>query len=154
VSEPSDPFADDEPAGLEISLDHPQHTLDVDRLVATIQSAADGEGFRIRSLGIVLTDRQTVHDLNRQYLEHDYPTDVVSFPLDEDAVARREIDGEVYVDLDMAADRAPEFGATFEEEATRYALHGVLHLMGHDDATEEQCAAMRRLEDRYLGIER
>lgn len=136
---------------LQIELAHPTRQLDVAALEALLRRAAEGEGFSIRYLGVVLTGHEEVHDLNRTYLGHDYETDVVSFPLDENAVAQRVVDGEVYVDLDTAAERAVEFGATFEEEARRYALHGLLHLMGHDDATDADRAAMRRLEDRYLG---
>ncbi len=133
-----------------IEVEHPTRSLDANALGALIRRAADAEGFAIRYLGIVLTDHAAVHRLNRDFLGHDYETDVVSFPLDEDAVAERVIDGEVYVDLDTAAERAPEFGATFEHEAARYVLHGLLHLMGHDDATDAERAAMRALEDRYL----
>jgi probable rRNA maturation factor len=138
-----------EPA-LEIVLDHPARALDTAPLAAILEAALRDHGSVARSLTVVLTDRETVHDLNRTYLDHDYPTDVVSFALDEAAAASGEIDGEVYVDLDMAAERAPEFGCDFAEEAYRYAVHGVLHLLGHDDATEEDRAAMRALEDRYL----
>ena len=74
----------------------------------------------------------------------------MSFVLDEDARARGALDGEIYVDLDTAEERAPEFGTTFEAEALRYVAHGVLHLAGHDDATDPQRAAMRVLEDRAL----
>ncbi|MDX1531742.1 MAG: rRNA maturation RNase YbeY, partial [Rhodothermales bacterium] len=116
-----------------------------------LRRAAAAEGFTVRYLGVVLTDHAAVHALNRDFLGHDYETDVVSFPLDEAAVAERVVDGEVYVDLDTAAERAPEFGADFEEEARRYALHGLLHLMGYDDATDAERAAMRAREDRHLG---
>lgn len=136
--------------GLQIEAAHPERRLDVGALEALLRRAAEAEGFEIRYLGIVLTGHHEVRQLNRAYLGHDEETDVLAFPLDEAASAERAIDGEVYVDLDTAAERAPEFGATFEEEARRYALHGLLHLMGHDDATEAGRAAMRRLEDRHL----
>ena len=112
-----------------------------------------GEGFGLSELSIVLADHPTVHALNRDWLGHDYETDVVSFPLDDEATARRTVDGEVYVDLDTATERAPEFGASMEEEALRYVVHGLLHLLGYDDATDAERAAMRGLEDRYLKLE-
>lgn len=133
-----------------IEVEHPTRTIDTDALEALVRRAAEAEGFAIRYLGVVLTDHAAVHRLNRDFLGHDYETDVVSFPLDEDAVAERVIDGEVYVDLDTAAERAPEFGATFEHEAARYVLHGLLHLIGYDDDADAERAAMRALEDRYL----
>ena len=147
------PTADDRPPTAEMITVHqanPSRSLDEDALRAVLVPAADGEGFTIQELSIVLADHATVRELNRQWLGHDYETDVVSFSLDEAALADRRIDGEIYVDLDTAAERAPDIGASFEDEVLKYVLHGLLHLMGHDDATEEQRAAMRVLEDRYL----
>jgi probable rRNA maturation factor len=136
---------------VEVHLAHPSRVLDEAAVRAAVARAAAGEGFAVVALSVVLADHAAVHALNRDWLGHDYATDVVSFPLDEDAAARREVDGEVYVDLDTAAERAPEFGAAFEDEALRYVLHGLLHLMGHDDATDADRARIRALEDRYLG---
>ena len=145
--------APDSPPALDIAQAHPTRSLDEDTLTTLIQRVTEGEGFEIRALGIVLADRDTVHRLNREFLGHDYPTDVLSFSLDEDAAADGLIDGEVYVDLDTAAERAPEFDTTFEAEARRYVVHGLLHLMGYDDATDAERAAMREREDRYLGAD-
>lgn len=141
------------PPSLDIHLAHPSLALDEAAVRAAVARAAAGEGFAVVALSVVLADHAAVHALNREWLSHDYETDVVSFALDDEAAARGEVDGEVYVDLDTAAERAPEFGAAFEEEALRYVLHGLLHLMGHDDATDEERSRMRALEDRYLGSE-
>lgn len=129
---------------------HPALRLPEAAVRAAVARVLEGEGFTAADLSVVLADHATVRALNRDWLGHDYDTDVVSFPLGEDAAARREVDGEVYVDLDTAAERAPEFGVTMEHEALRYVVHGLLHLLGLDDATEEERAAMRRLEDRYV----
>lgn len=136
--------------GLEVHVAHASRQLSEDRVRAVVEAVCEGEGVRIASLGVVLGDHALVHDLNREWLGHDYETDVVSFVLDEEAQTRGEVDGEVYVDLDTAAERAPEFGVTPEHEALRYVVHGVLHLVGHDDATDAERDAMRALEDRYL----
>ena len=140
----------EEPGGLEVHHAHASRQLDEAGVRAVVAAVCAGEGVAVDSLGVVLADHQTVHDLNREWLGHDYETDVVSFVLDEEAQARGAVDGEVYVDLDTAAERAPEFGVTARHEALRYVAHGVLHLAGHDDATDEERAAMRALEDRYL----
>ncbi len=137
-------------AGLEITTDHATLTLDEARVAAVVEAVCAMEGVRVESLSIVLGDHALVHGVNRDWLGHDYETDVVSFGLDDDARARGALDGEVYVDLDTATERAPEFGASFEAEALRYVAHGVLHIAGHDDATDDQRAAMRALEDRAL----
>ena len=146
-----------EPAGLgpeedavEVHQAHDTRRLDEAAVRAVVAAVCAGEGAEAESVGIILGDHALVHELNREWLGHDYETDVVSFSLDEDAQARGVLDGEVYVDLDTAAERAPEFGVTLEHEALRYVAHGVLHLCGHDDATDVQRTAMRTLEDRYL----
>ena len=136
--------------GLEVHQAHPTRRLDEAAVRGVVDAVCAGEGVRVAALNIVLADHATVHDLNRQWLGHDYETDVLSFVLDEAAQAEGALDGEVYVDLDTAAERAPEFGVAWEAEALRYVAHGVLHLAGHDDATDAQRAAMRDLEDRYL----
>ncbi len=139
-----------EAGGVEVHHAHETRRLDEASVRAVVEAVCAGEGVVAESVGVVLADHPTVHDLNREWLGHDYPTDVVSFVLDEDARPRGALDGEVYVDLDTAAEQAPEFGATMAHEALRYVAHGVLHLAGYDDATDEQRAAMRALEDRYL----
>ena len=139
-----------EPAGLEVHNVHPSRRLDEGLVRAVVEAVCRGEGATVASLNVVLGDHGMVHELNREWLGHDYPTDVVSFVLDEEAQGRGVLDGEVYVDVDTAAERAPDFDATLEHEALRYVAHGVLHLAGYDDATDDQRAEMRALEDRYL----
>ena len=138
------------PGGVEVHAVHLSRTVPEADVRAVVAAVCEGEGVTAESVGVILADHRAVHDLNREWLGHDYETDVVSFVLDEDAQAEGRIDGEVYVDLDTAAERAPEFGVSMAHEALRYVAHGVLHLAGHDDATDEQRAAMRALEDRYL----
>lgn len=134
---------------LTVEHDHPKLRLDAARLKRLLQHVVSKEGGMLRHLSVVLTDHDTVLHLNREYLDHDYHTDVLAFDLREPD-APEVVDGEVYVDLDTAQERHDEFGATFEEEAYRYAVHGTLHLLGYDDADAEDAATMRALEDRYL----
>ncbi|MEL6615265.1 MAG: rRNA maturation RNase YbeY [Bacteroidota bacterium] len=140
------------PGGLEIFQEHGHLSLNEAAVRNAAARVAEGEGVHWREVGIILGDHALVHELNSEWLGHDWTTDVVSFPLDEEARARGEIEGEVYVDLDTAQEVAPEVGATFETEALRYVVHGLLHLCGHDDAADDERAAMRALEDRYLGL--
>lgn len=126
---------------------HPQRRLDAPALRALLRHIVRAEGGEVKALSVVLAGRERVLNLNRRHLGHDAPTDVLAFPFtDEDGV----VDGEIYVDLDTAAERCAEFGASFEEEARRYAAHGLLHLLGHGDKTDAGRREMRALEDRYL----
>lgn len=107
----------------------------------------EGEECTFEELSVVFADHDTVHALNKEWLEHDWNTDVISFLLEEDP-----IEGEIYIDVETAAERHQEFGTSLKNELERYAIHGMLHLCGHDDASEEQRAAMRSLENRYLDV--
>jgi len=135
-------------AGLAIEVAHDSRTLNTDRLRLLLHLVADGEHAILRDVSVILTDHETVLELNRSYLQHDYHTDVLSFSLTD--TPANGLDGEVYVDLDTAAERCVEFGTTYEAEAMRYAVHGLLHLMGYDDATATERHIMRTLEDKYL----
>jgi len=158
------------PERLAIEQDHPSHRLNEGALRTVIQQVLDAEEASLLHLSVVLTGHDTVRRLNQSYLDHEYNTDVLSFSLrstsapfhvGEEAAestpgervtdgGKTAVEGEVYVDLDTAAERHEEFEASFEAEAYRYVIHGVLHLVGHDDATDAGQAAMREREDRYL----
>ena len=127
---------------------HQTRTLEAAQVRTLVARMAAAEDVPIDEVSIVLADHATVLELNRRFLDHDYVTDVLSFPLGENDGAG--LTGEVYVDLDTAAERHAEFGASFTDEALRYVIHGVLHLMGYTDSTEEGRQAMRAKEDHYL----
>ena len=137
---------------LVIEQAHATRRLDAAALEQLVRRVVQAEGGMLRHLNVVLAGRALVRRLNRAHLGHDYATDVLSFSLAEapPEEAPPVVDGEVYVDLDTAAERHAEFGASFEEEAHRYVVHGLLHLLGYDDATPAGRARMRRLEDHYL----
>ncbi len=109
------------------------------------------------SLSIVLCDDATIHDLNRRFLNHDYPTDVLSFLLADDTLsserfvpAKEQVWGEIIVSVETAHCQARRYRQTLEEELVRLTIHGLLHLLGYDDATPEQRRKMRRKERFYL----
>lgn len=140
---------------ISLQIQHPELTLAPHLCRRVLLHVADGEGVRIESLTVVLSDHQTVHDLNRRYLGHDYVTDVLAFDYSESASDSEDagggaVDGEIYVDLDTAHERHEEFGVGFQHEALRYLIHGLLHLVGYVDETSRDKQVMRTLEDRYL----
>ncbi|HCR49879.1 MAG TPA: rRNA maturation RNase YbeY [Rhodothermales bacterium] len=139
-------------APLAIENEHPNLQLDIEKIKTLVHLVLDGEGFTLTYLGIVLSDHEAIHAMNREHLGHDYETDVLSFPLQSDHHIRtyKQVEGEIYVDLDTALEVAPEYHTVFEQEALRYIVHGLLHLMGYDDATDAQRKQMSMSEDRYL----
>lgn len=98
-------------------------------------------------ISIAVVDDPTMRELNRQYLSHDYETDVLSFLLDEsdDSIA-----GQLIVSTDTAARVAAELGIEMEHELLLYVVHGTLHLVGLDDTDPELAAEMRAAEREFL----
>lgn len=133
--------------GISIAVQHPSIEFPAERCRRLLERVLDAEDVAQRRVLVVLADHPTVLDINRRFLDHDYHTDVLAFDYGAAAGA---VEGEIYVDLDTAAERHDEFGAGFEEEVLRYAVHGLLHLVGYSDKTAAGKAEMQALEDRYL----
>jgi probable rRNA maturation factor len=84
--------------------------------------------------------------VNQDYLRHDYYTDIITF----DYVKGRTISGEIFVSLQRISDNASTLSKNYEEELRRVLAHGILHLCGYKDKTEEEEKQMREKEDHYL----
>jgi probable rRNA maturation factor len=98
-------------------------------------------------VNVVLVDDDALLNLNRRHLAHDYYTDVITFGLEVDP-----LEGEIYISVDRAREQAREHGVRLGDEVRRLAVHGALHLAGHDDATDDDRRRMSALEDRYLAL--
>lgn len=104
-------------------------------------------------VSVLLVDDPAIHILNRTWRNIDRPTDVLSWPLEEDepALTGEETLGDVAISLDTAARQADARGWSVEEETALLLVHGILHLLGHEDDTDEGAEEMRRIETRILG---
>lgn len=98
-------------------------------------------------LSIAVVDDPSMREMNRQYLDHDYETDVLSFVLEED---ENSLIGQLVVSTDTAARVAEELGVEMEQELLLYVIHGTLHLVGLDDTEADSAAEMRAAEREYL----
>ncbi|HAN97101.1 MAG TPA: rRNA maturation RNase YbeY [Planctomycetaceae bacterium] len=126
-----------------------RHALAPERFVDAARRILSEAGVRAGSLSLAVVDDDQMHRLNRRHLDHDWPTDVLSFLLDEDESGER-IEGEVIVSADYASREALEYGWRLEDELLLYVVHGTLHLIGHDDHEDEDRVAMRQAEARVL----
>ena len=115
-------------------------------LVDAVRTALEGEGVRTATISIVGVNDRRCRRLNRTFLGHDYVTDVISFPLEEVPL----LEGEIYINLDRARVQAGEYRVSTRHELARLAIHGTLHLTGHDDRTRAQAARMHGREDAVL----
>lgn len=111
-----------------------------------IISAAIEKGFSVGELNYIFCDDDYLLDMNRRFLGHDYLTDILTFPANGD----NGIGADVFISVDRVRENAEEYGALFEEEMRRVMIHGVLHLMGGKDSTNEERDLMRAEEDTML----
>lgn len=122
-------------------------------IAAAVRRAYALEGSRARGeVAVVFVSRKAMRDLNRQYLGHDYDTDVVTFAHEEvPGVPPDEAPlGDIFISGWMAARSAEELGHSVLREALTLAAHGALHLLGHDDHAPRAKARMFKVQDRVL----
>lgn len=134
---------------MKVALANQQRRLVVDGalLRRAVESILREEGYHFANVSLAVVDDPAIHRLNRQYLAHDEPTDVLSFLLER---GEGTLAGEVIVSADTAARTAPQFHWTAAEELLLYVIHGTLHLAGYDDATPAARRTMRRRERHWL----
>ena len=102
-------------------------------------------------VSLSFVDNETIRGLNDQYRGIDEPTDVLSFPQDDDLPLELPyILGDIVISLERAAEQAQEYGHGLEREVLYLAVHGLLHLIGYDHQTEEDKSAMRAREEEVL----
>lgn len=121
--------------------------VDPGRIEKLVAYTLESENVKWSQVGIVFTGHEHLRSMNRDYLGHDYDTDVLSFLIDKTEAG---IEGEVYVDVETADERHTEFGSSLREEIERYVVHGLLHLAGYDDDTSEKKQIMHDLESKVL----
>src|SRR5947209_20297345 len=133
-----------------IAIASPQEIVSPDRarLREVVRTVLDGEGVADAEISLAFVDNPTIHRLNQRYLQHDEPTDVLSFPLSEPNAAK--LAGELVIGVEVALAQAQERGHDVQAELALYVIHGVLHLCGFNDKTADGAAEMRQRERHYL----
>jgi probable rRNA maturation factor len=137
--------ADCEALGLEAEL--------VPILQKAVGVAASDQGFTSGSIGLLIADDETIHEINRTHLQHDYPTDVISFSYERSG---SRVEGELVASVDTASREAAQLQWSALNELILYVVHGTLHICGLEDETASQRSLMRQAEQRVLaelGIE-
>ncbi len=136
-------------------------TPNLKRLTKLAHIVLANEGAPSGEVGIVLTDDAGIQELNRQYLGHDEPTDVISFGEMEDLANQPELVvpekerpylGDVAISVERAREQAPAYGHGWTREVETYLVHGLLHLLGYDDTTEEARQVMFARQERLLAV--
>ena len=111
-----------------------------------IKDIATGYNKKTGDIAFIFCSDERILEVNKQYLEHDYYTDIITF----DYTEGDSISGDIFISIDTVKSNAEEFGATFENELHRIIIHGILHLCGQDDKTSELRAEMSKKENLAL----
>ena len=111
-----------------------------------LKMVAGSEIRKIGDVNVIFCSDNYILDVNMKYLQHDYFTDIITFDYCEGKV----LSGDLFISVDSVRENSIEFGTDFEEELHRVIVHGVLHLIGYDDHTDEDKKVMRQKEDYYL----
>ncbi len=120
--------------------------LDERKVSRWIRSVAADYGFSVGNINYVFCSDERELEVNRQFLGHDYYTDVITF----DYTAGTTLNGDIFISLDTVRSNAETVGVTFEDELRRIIIHGVLHLTGQGDKTPETKAQMTAKEEKAL----
>jgi len=105
------------------------------------------EKTRLEQLQYIFCSDEYLLEINKQHLQHNYYTDIITFDLSEKANA---VIGEIYISVDRVKDNAQNYEVSFKNELLRVIFHGALHLCGYKDKNEKDQALMRKAEDKYL----
>jgi metalloprotein, YbeY/UPF0054 family len=105
---------------------------------------------RLAQLTYIFCSDEYLLEINKQYLQHNYYTDIITFDLSSEGVG--EVTGEVYISMDRVRDNARTYQVSFQKELLRVIFHGALHLCGYKDKSEREEKEMRKAEDKYLRL--
>ena len=115
---------------------------------AWIKQVAQSYGKKVGDIGYMFVDDEKILEVNREYLQHDYYTDIITFDYCEDD----ELNGDLVISLDTVRTNAELFGKTYEEELYRVIIHGVLHLIGIHDKGPGEREIMEAAENKALAL--
>ncbi len=120
-----------------------------DLLKLVLHSTAENHGFRIKKVRYILVDDAEILQINNDFLQHDYYTDIITFDLSE---MPGKIEAEIYISYDTVLSNSEKFQTSFEHELLRVLFHGMLHLLGFSDKSPKQQKQMRSMEDQCLNL--
>ncbi len=113
-----------------------------------ISSAVRKENFETDEINYIFCDDEYLLQINIEYLQHDYYTDVIGFQYSEG----KSLSGDIYISIDRIRENAIENQVSFEKEMARVMIHGILHFMNYKDQSDEEAKEMRNAEDKYLSF--
>jgi len=139
-------------AGQRISIASPQELVPIDRgqMREIVRAVLCEEGISEAEISLAFVDNPAIHQLNKRYLGHDEPTDVLSFPMSDPGSKR--LTGELVIGAELAKIEAESRGHDVQAELALYVIHGLLHLCGYDDKSPSDAQKIRERERYYLRL--
>ena len=115
---------------------------------AWVKAVAASYGKKVGEIAYIFVNDKKILDVNRQYLQHDYYTDIITFDYSDDDT----ISGDLFISLDTVRSNAEQIGTTYEQELRRVIIHGILHLCGINDKGPGEREKMEAAEDKALNM--
>ena len=113
-----------------------------------LNSVCTAENKKLEEVSIIFCSDEYLLDMNNEYLQHDYYTDIITF----DYCIDNQVVGDLFISIDRVKDNSILNHVSFENELLRVMVHGVLHLVGFKDKSDEEAKLMRLKEDEYLNL--
>ena len=113
---------------------------------AWIKKIANSYNKKVGNVGYLFCNDEKILEINRQYLDHDFYTDIISFDYSKGDI----ISGDIFISLDTVRTNSQKYNTDYQEELHRVIIHGVLHLCGLDDKLDEDAISMREAENSAL----
>lgn len=117
-------------------------------ITAWVRAVAESYGYKVGEIAYIFVDDEKILEVNRQYLQHDYYTDIITF----DYTEGKRIGGDLFISLDTVRTNAEQVGATYDDELHRVIIHGILHLCGINDKGPGEREIMEAAEDKALAL--
>jgi len=127
-------------AEIDFQLDNELHYSNWISRVILSENKKEGD------INYIFCDDEFILEINKQYLNHDYYTDIISF----DYSVGNELHGDIFISVERVQENAEDFKVSFDEELKRVIIHGILHYCGYKDKSEKEEAVMRNKEDEKI----
>jgi probable rRNA maturation factor len=122
---------------------------DKNKVKAWVKATIASEGYQLQELNYIFCSDAYLLQINRQYLDHDTFTDIITF---DNSEKEKVVTGDIFISIDRIRENAAKFDTGLANELHRVIIHGALHLLGYTDKTSDAKKLMTSKEDHYLGI--
>ena len=117
------------------------------KIIRALKNLLNKEGVSESLINVYYLDDNEIHRINNEFLNHNYPTDVITFPLEESP-----LEADIVIGVGVAKTQAKEYNVSLTNEIARLAIHGCLHILGYNDKSPKEKELMTKLENKYLKL--